>query len=819
MTRLNPLPPFRMNRLFSISVIFQSITAVMAVILVAVCGLGAQAAFERRQTDERLLRIVDVSRDLFGAMQEIRLERGGLDGALASAVVYPPQLTPAMAAARAQTNRSLDAVFAKLASDPSPETRSQLAQIRAQRAIYDALHAKTTAELRLPRDRRTPGLGQRWIAVDNAMVAATGGLAHRLAAEVSADDPIVSEMMKMKQLVWWSRDAAGANDALLSRALGVGGKLSAADEIALASQAGRSDEAWTVVRDEARMPTIPDSLKAAVARANKVYFTDFEAMRQVALDDLAAGRPVSIPHQVLAAGDQAGLASLMAVATTAFDLSQAHARLALAQADRDAGVAAALVGLAMLLGLSSLLYISRRIVHPIARITAAMGDVAGGDLDRDIPFQARGDEIGALARALGVFRRNALEKRRMEDELVKSRVATQAAEAASRLKSQFLANMSHEIRTPLNGVLGMVQVMEQERLEPLQAERLSTIRDSGRALLQILNDVLDLSKIEAGELELSRQEFDVVELVERTCAAFSGAAEAKGLTLTTALDNSAGGVWMGDAARLRQILSNLISNALKFTDAGSVTLAAACRDAGLSFEVRDSGIGISPEDLPRLFSKFSQVDDSNTRRFGGTGLGLAISRELAQMMGGDIEVESQAGVGSVFRVTVPLVRVRDAAPLQPVAAAVDAEPSPGAERPARILAAEDNPTNQKVLAALLSPLGVELTIVDDGQAAIDRWRAGGFDLILMDIQMPGVSGLAAARAIREAEAERGLTPTPIVALSANAMSHQVDSYLAAGMNAHVAKPIEAGVLYRTIGEVLAASQAAEATETAEASVA
>ena len=226
--------------------------------------------------------------------------------------------------------------------------------------------------------------------------------------------------------------------------------------------------------------------------------------------------------------------------------------------------------------------------------------------------------------------------------------------------------------------------------------------------------------------------------------------------------------------------------------------------------MRDTGIGIAPEDLPRLFNKFSQVDDSNTRRFGGTGLGLAISRELAQMMGGDIEVESQAGVGSTFRATIPLAKVREAQAAQPPAPATASEPRPASDRPVRILAAEDNPTNRKVLAALLSPLGVELTIVGDGQAAIDHWRGASFDLILMDIQMPGVSGLAAAQAIRAAESELGLTPTPIVALSANAMSHQVDSYLAAGMNAHVAKPIDARLLYRTIEEALAASDAAEA---------
>jgi signal transduction histidine kinase/ActR/RegA family two-component response regulator len=431
-----------------------------------------------------------------------------------------------------------------------------------------------------------------------------------------------------------------------------------------------------------------------------------------------------------------------------------------------------------------------------------MSEVAGGDLAHDIPFQRRHDEIGALARALDVFRRNALEKRQVEDELVRSRVAVEAAEAASRLKSQFLANMSHEIRTPLNGVLGMVQVMEQEPLNAVQAERLGTIRDSGRALLQILNDVLDLSKIEAGELELMSDEFDVCDLVERVRAAFSGQAEARGLALEAGVDDGAKGVWMGDAQRIRQVLSNLISNAIKFTERGRVVLRAEWIGGALAFSVRDTGIGISMEAMPRLFSKFTQVDDSNTRRFGGTGLGLAISRELAQMMDGDIEVESHEGAGSTFRVTLPLAY---AAP-RLADGAGHASGDQGDERQVRILAAEDNPTNRKVLSALLRPLGVHLTVVEDGHAAVEAWRSQPFDLILMDIQMPGMSGLAASQAIRAEEDLRGLKATPIVALSANAMSHQVNSYLAAGMTAHVAKPIEVSVLYKTIDDVLSAAE-------------
>jgi signal transduction histidine kinase/AmiR/NasT family two-component response regulator len=676
------------------------------------------------------------------------------------------------------------------------------------------------AALRLPESERPAGLEARWTAADNALVNVAGGLAHRMAYEASADDPFISEMMKIKQLVWWARDAAGANDGLLAQALGRGTRLTPDEEIALARQAGRADQAWEAVREEARVSAIPASLRAAVARADETYYQDFEARRQTVYRDLAVGRPPSIAHDDIVRQDQAGLRVLMAVAATAFDLSEARARDALSAADRDAALAATFMMLAIGLGVFAVLFINGRIVGPIAKVTVEMGEVAGGDLEGDIPYQDRRDEIGALARALNVFRRNALEKRRVENELVASRIAVEAAEAASRLKSQFLANMSHEIRTPLNGVLGMAQVMEREELSPAQAERLEAIRDSGHALLQILNDVLDLSKIEAGELELMEAEFDAADLVERTRAAFSGAAEAKGLGLTAEVAPEATGIWRGDASRLRQILSNLISNAIKFTERGRIFLGVDRQGGSLVFSVRDTGIGIAADALPRLFSKFSQVDDSNTRRFGGTGLGLAISRELAQMMGGDIEVESHSGAGSTFRVTLPLTRVRDA-----TAAGGEAGESSGAgapaarDRPLRVLAAEDNPTNRKVLAALLRPLGVELTIVEDGQAAIDHWMSRPCDLILMDIQMPGMSGIAAAEVIRAAEKARGVRPTPIVALSANAMSHQVKSYLAAGMTAHVAKPIEVAVLYRTIDEVLAAAESADAVASVETNVA
>ena len=809
-----------MNRLFSISVTLQGITAIMAVTLVVLCGASAKGAFDRRQTDEKALRVIDASRNLFNAMQEIRLERGGLNGALVTPTAFPEASIQSVLAARAQSNRSLDIALAELAAaDSSPATHAQLALIRARRADYVAVQVQVTAALRLPESQRPAGLETRWTAADNALVAAAGGLAHRMAYDASADDPFISEMMKIKQLVWWARDAAGANDGLLAQAMGRGTRLTPDDEVALARQSGRVSQAWEAVRDEARVSAIPASLGAAVERADKTYYQDFEGSRQAVYRDLAAGHPIGFAHDEIVREDQAGLRALMSVAATAFDLSEARARDALAGADRDVALATMLMLLAVGLGVFAVLFINGRIVGPIARVTVEMSEVAGGELEGEIPYQDRRDEIGALARALSVFRRNALEKRRVEDELVASRIAVEAAEAASRLKSEFLATMSHEIRTPLNGVIGMAQVMEREELTPVQSERLAAIRDPDTALLQILNDVLDLSKIEAGELELVEADFDVADLVERTRAAFSGFAEAKGLTLVAQVTPAAAGCWRGDAARLRQILSNLISNAIKFTDRGRVTLNAERQPDGLVFSVRDTGIGISPVALPRLFSKFSQVDDSNTRRYGGTGLGLAISRELAQMMGGDIEVESHSGAGSTFRVTIPLVRVADARVRETPAETSRPGDATARERPLRVLAAEDNPTNRKVLAALLRPLGVDLTIVEDGQAAVDHWMAEPCDLILMDIQMPGMSGLAAAEAIRAMERARRARPIPIVALSANAMSHQVNSYLAAGMTAHVAKPIEVAVLYRTIDEVIETAESASKSQPLETDVA
>jgi PAS domain S-box-containing protein len=412
------------------------------------------------------------------------------------------------------------------------------------------------------------------------------------------------------------------------------------------------------------------------------------------------------------------------------------------------------------------------------------------------------DDQGRPVQLIGAMQ-NVTARREAEAALVH---AKDEAEAANRAKSVFLATMSHEIRTPLNGVLGMAQAMAADELSEAQRSRLETVRQSGETLLVILNDLLDLSKIEAGKLELEVADFALTPLLAGVQATYADMAAARHLGLSLDVEPGVAGRYRGDSTRLRQILFNLVSNAIKFTQEGEVRLAVRRHGGDLVCEVRDTGIGIPADRLSRLFNKFEQADVSTTRKFGGTGLGLAISRELATLMGGGIAVQSRVGEGSAFTLTVPLARIGDEAEAAPPCPA-PALPPEGA---LRVLAAEDNSVNQTVLRTLLQQVGVEPVIVDDGAAAVAAWRAQEWDVILMDVQMPVLDGPDATRAIRAAEAATGRRRTPIVALTANAMSHQVAEYAAAGMDGLIAKPIRVGELFAALEAALAEDAGAEA---------
>ena len=436
---------------------------------------------------------------------------------------------------------------------------------------------------------------------------------------------------------------------------------------------------------------------------------------------------------------------------------------------------------------------------PFQRVHRRMGP--GGFQWVETAVEAVRDEQGRYCGAVGAARDIEDEKRR-EDELIEAR---NAAEAANEAKSAFLATISHEIRTPLNGILGMAQAMHRDELPDTQRARLDIIRQSGETLLAIVNDVLDLSKIGAGKLVLEDVEFDLAAAITSAHATFGPVAAEKGLAFDLEVEACARGVYRGDPVRVRQVLYNLISNALKFTEAGEVRVRLSRSGDDLALEVSDTGVGIPIDRQKALFQPFVQADASTTRRYGGSGLGLSICRELAALMGGGIVVTSAPGLGSTFTVRLRLPFVRAAADGERAPAAA---PAPDTGLAAlRVLAAEDNAVNQMVLRTLLEQVGVTLRIVENGRQAVDAWASEHWDLILMDAQMPVMDGVEAASAIRAAEAAQGRSRTPIIALTANAMAHQVAAYRDCGMDATVAKPLEVARLFAAMRDVMEAGAA------------
>ena len=425
---------------------------------------------------------------------------------------------------------------------------------------------------------------------------------------------------------------------------------------------------------------------------------------------------------------------------------------------------------------------------------------------RHLEWRAR--RVGDLV--FGVAR-DVTERLAIEGEMAAAR---EAAEAANRAKSDFLANMSHEIRTPLNGVIGVAAALGKTELTADQREMVGLIERSGVTLERLVSDVLDFSKIEAGRLDIEQRVFDLRGELDGLLELFQLRAQEKGLSFPVEHGEAARGDFLGDSVRIKQVLGNLLSNAVKFTAAGEVRVNIHVEDppgttSTLVLEVHDTGVGFDAAFAGQLFQRFSQADETITRRFGGTGLGLSITHALVELMGGEIEATSEPGRGSRFRIVLPLPRSRPLADYDGARREAQAVPAPDDSHKIRrlaglrVLLAEDHPINQRVVELTLRPFGVELKIVDNGAEAVAAFAAGVFDVVLMDMQMPVMDGLAATRALRRHEAQTpGRPRTPVVMLSANAMQqHRLDAK-AAGAELHIAKPITAGALIDGLIEVL-----------------
>lgn len=377
----------------------------------------------------------------------------------------------------------------------------------------------------------------------------------------------------------------------------------------------------------------------------------------------------------------------------------------------------------------------------------------------------------------------------------------QRAERTAEARATLLANVSHELRTPMNVILGHTQLLLQSPLPAAQTAQLETVHQSAMFMLQLVNDLLDVAQLDKGSVSVEMAEFDLGQLLQALTAVYQGKAVAKGLAFHVTVDDAPNGTQVrSDELRVRQILTHLLSNAVKFTPQGAVTLRVDVRNDRLRCRISDTGVGMSAADIARVFEPFSQADESHTRRFGGAGLGAAIAKQLIDLLGGTLTVQSELGVGTEVTVVLPMPTIA------PLTTQLDSHAVPAKIlHPLRVLAVDDTPLNLQLLSAIMTKQGQHVTAVDSGAAALTAMAQGSFDVVLMDVQMPGMTGLEATQKIRQLEAQAQRRPTPVIAVTASVLMSDREAAAQAGMDGFVGKPIKIGLLNAEIARVLAAN--------------
>lgn len=631
-----------MKKLLSLSVILQLTTGFMAIALVATFAVSASRAVARQQLAEHVRATADISRDLFMAMQTIRVERGTVNTAIETVEPAPAELRDDITALRARSEKALVSALEKLAAAALPGTGPAVAEIRQARDELNAMRPQADAALLLSKDRRPGDLSAAWIATVGKLVDTIDTLSERLSGDLTETDPVIAEMIKIKQLAWIVRAAAGTDRLLVGAALAKANGFPAGLQLQIAALTGQIDGAWNIIETDSQSPATPGALKAAVAAADRLYFGELRARRKTIVDQLAAGNKAPISGNEWVKVSNPGLETLIGVANTAFDLSETYA-VGQAKAAKH-NLIAALVLMFVFLGFGgcTALFVVHRIATPMATIAARMRSVAEGDFDHDIPYEQRADEIGDLARALRVFRDNALSKQRMEGELIRK-------ERLSAL-GQITATVAHELRNPMGAIRNSVYIIKQAPSGGAAFERpVARIERSIERCERIIADLLSYTRVSELKPHLITADIWIAEVLnDQNVPA--------GVSLVRDLGAPACSIAL-DVDRMRQVIINLLDNAAQaMNEAGNGAkpddrerrIVVATRTVGALFEIaiEDTGPGIPADVLPKVFEPLF-----STKSFG-TGLGLPTVKQIVEQHGGTVALSSEMGQGT--RVTVRL---------------------------------------------------------------------------------------------------------------------------------------------------------------------
>ena len=648
--------PFAMKKYHSIHTVLSVTTGLLAAMLVAAFAVSAKYTFDRQRSATHMLLAVNLSREISLVREDLRSEQGMLITALVSPNSPDAEFLRAVEALHRRTAARLNALPHDFES--AGLTPRHLEQLEAIRRRYDGEFQNVKAAL-IGQDRR-PEMSAAWHQSTVDMVNAVDQQVRNLSNQLSGSDHFIDEMIKIDDMAWAVRTPAGVDRRMISTAISDGRPLTADERQQFGEAVGKIRAPWSGIEDEAAAGALPPDLVRVVQVARSSYFEKYWVRRNAVLGQLEKGKKPDISAFTWLKETSPDLASLTAISKVALTLARDHVIDQAARASRGFVISIALIVLALAIAALSIFYIVWRVIKPLGLITQTLQSVTQGDFTGEIPLQHRQDEIGQFARTLSLFRANALEKQRLEMEVLKSHAATQTAVASNRIKSEFLANMSHELRTPLNAIIGFSDILKQKMFGPLSEryeEYADLIHESGQHLLNLISDILDVAKIEAGKFTLDLQKIDLSDIVAACLQMMKRRAQERDITLGASLPDACPS-FVADPRALKQVLLNLLSNAVKFTPPGGAIDLTAEIVAGtrVRITVRDNGIGIPKDALARIGHAFEQASNDPMSAREGTGLGLALVRALVDRHGGTLCIDSVEKKGTAVTIELPLAQ-------------------------------------------------------------------------------------------------------------------------------------------------------------------